>query len=126
LNRLTLDASTFANQLVIGLQRMSASPVANRLQQAIALGFLRVSLAVGRSSSRDEPWPMFGCSTLVKSIIRIGTHLVALPGRLARPLAFRLWAVAVILMTHTALTQIPAAAADNLFHGRHRYLVSEG
>jgi hypothetical protein len=32
----------------------------------------------------------------------------------------------VILMTHTALTQIPAAAADNLFHGRHRYLVSEG
>jgi len=25
-----------------------------------------------------------------------------------------------------ALTQIPAAAADNLSHGRHRYLVREG
>ena len=111
---------------MIGLQRMSASPVANRLQQAIALGFLRVSLAVGAPVAGMSLGSCLAAQPLVKSIIRIGTHLVALPGRLARPLAFRLWAVAVILMTHTALTQIPAAAADNLFHGRHRYLVSEG
>jgi len=30
------------------------------------------------------------------------------------------------LMTHAGIAQIPAAAADNLFHGRHRYLICEG
>jgi hypothetical protein len=69
----------------------------------------------------DEGW-----QPLVKSIIRIGAHLIALPGRLARSLASRLRAVTLIFVPHTAFTQIPAAAADNLFHGRHRYLVREG
>jgi len=59
-------------------------------------------------------------------INRISAHLVALPGRLARSLTSRLRAVAVIFVPHTALTQIPATAADNLFHGCHRYLVREG
>jgi len=105
---------------------MSAAPVADRLQQAIALGLLRVPLAVGAPVAGMGLGPCLAAQPLVKSIIRIGAHLVALPGRLARSLASRLRAVTLIFVPHTAFTQIPAAAADNLFHGRHRYLVREG
>jgi predicted NAD/FAD-dependent oxidoreductase len=69
----------------------------------------------------DEGW-----QPLVKSIIRIGAQLIALPGRLARSLTSGLRAVTLIFLPHTALTQIPTAAADNLFHGCHRDLVREG
>jgi hypothetical protein len=44
----------------------------------------------------------------------------------SRSLESRLRAVTLIFVPHTAFTQIPAAAADNLFHGRHRYIVREG
>jgi hypothetical protein len=105
---------------------LPAALVTDRLQQAIALGRLGVSFTVGAPVAGMSLGLCLTAQPLVKSIIRIGAHLVALPGRFARPLAFRLWAAAVILMTHTAFTQIPAAAADNLFHGRHRYLSYEG
>jgi hypothetical protein len=91
-----------------------AGPHAGRLgRRAMKDGFAIVLM--------DEGW-----QSLVKSIIRIGAHLVALPGRLARSLTSGLRAATLIFVPHTALTQIPAAAADNLFHGCHRYLVREG
>jgi hypothetical protein len=53
-------------------------------------------------------------------------HLIALPGRLAGSLTFGLWAVTLIFVPHTARKHIPAAAADNLFHGCHRSKMIEG
>jgi hypothetical protein len=35
-------------------------------------------------------------------------------------------AVTLIFVPHTEFTQIPAAASDNLFYGRHRYIVRKG
>ena len=57
---------------------------------------------------------------LVKFIIRVAAHLIALPGRFARSLTFGLWAATLIFVPHTALKHICAAAAGNLFYGCHR------
>jgi hypothetical protein len=53
-------------------------------------------------------------------------HLVALPGGLAGSLAFGFWAVTLIFVPHTAFKHIPAATADNLFHGCHQSKMIEG
>jgi len=70
--------------------------------------------------------PDFVTHPLIKSVIRVGSHFKALPGRLARSLAGKLWTITLILMPDTAFKHICAAAADNLFHGCHRSVMIKG
>ena len=82
-----------------------------------------MSLAVGFPVARMGFGPFFVAQRLVKFIIRVTSHLVALPGRLAGSVAFGLLAVTLIFVPHTAFKHISAAAADNLFHGCHRSVI---
>ena len=100
--------------------------VADRLQHAVALDLLGMPLAVSFPVARIGFGPFFVAQRLVKFIIRVAAHLIALPGRFARSLTFGLWAVTLIFVPHTALKYISAAAADNLFHGCHRSVMSDG
>ena len=98
----------------------------NPVGKPVALGLFRMPLAIVSPVTRIGFGPDFVTHRLIKSIIRVGAHFKALPGRLARSLAGGIWAVTLILVPDTACKHISAAAANNLFHGCHRSLMIEG